>query len=84
MIDLLSVAAGCSLALLSYQLGRVAYRLAPYFTPSLVSRSIKANNYVLAVGCTDGIGLRLAEELNKSGLRLIVIGRNAKKLQDLS
>lgn len=44
----------------------------------------KYGSWALVTGSTDGIGKAFAFELAKKGLNLVLVGRNVKKLEDVS
>jgi hypothetical protein len=55
---------------LSLKIGKAIY---PYFGKRFIPPLL---NYVMVVGCTDGIGKEYAKYLSKLGIPLILVGRN--------
>ena len=68
------------------QLFRVALRVQTWVLGQLTpSRSPKAfGEWAVVTGCTDGIGLAMAEELARQGMNLVLVSRTQSKLADLA
>ena len=82
MVELLSFLMGSTFTIFGYQLYRVCARTIPYLTPPR-NMSLLANNWVIVGGSTDGIGKEYVSYLSEQNCRIIALGRNKKKLEEI-
>jgi len=65
----------------------VVYKVAAFVHRYFIRAPInpkKFGSWAVVTGCTDGIGLAIAEELAKQGLNLVLISRSQQKLSEVA